>query len=821
MPARKYSPASQKGGNTLKRLAYLAVLLAVLCIPAHAQQKASLSAQSTDCTTAGSCLSVPLTIVGPTRTNISLGSATITVSANASANTLQFEACSSIASDCAANTGWYAITSTQNSASSTTQASSTTGTGWWQFNVGAFTNIRVRCSTFVSGTATVTITTSPASAKAGGGGNGGTTPSSIPGTPGLSAVPVQTNLLAEYRMLPTENPCALVDYSGNGNNATACVGTSPTIISGSGGVLFGGAGAIALPAALNSALSVQIFFVPANNGGAVLAGNGAAANLLLLTVTRVTGTNDSLITGYPSEHNMRILTGRVDTAPFAGLGSYPRAALVSGGAANITWTMNGAAVDAVYLNGTLTNSYITQGNATGNGHQTSGNYQLGGLASGSCTNWSAQLCNYLNSGSKVYYAVFYNRLISATEVQENTVYMNNYLAANGVSLSPYKPADASSSQYLTIAVDGDSLSCGPCASVTPLPANSYTGYLFGLTGPTGSNSTTNQALGGRSLFANLVPAGNQAIDPLYYPYAAGNLTICAFCGTNDGTLAQYQGGLVEWSLDRQKVGWKTCVAGVLDGHGDATKNTFNAWLRQNWRSFANCFVDVAGTTQLGANGAQSNTTDFYTTDNLHIQDNGIINYEAPYIKRAINRLYGNHDFSSATVYVSAAAAAVATTAGTSSATQNVITTAATPANCVAGDWVTVAGVTPAGYNGNFYIIASTGTTITVHNAPSQSSLANITVQGTIVCPQQQDADEYQIVNFGVGNYSLQTCVALTGQNIYIQNINAVATTLLPFASETITGSGATPTTLAANTTAILQAQLVSSAAGGCNWVRLQ
>jgi hypothetical protein len=38
---------------------------------------------------------------------------------------------------------------------------------------------------------------------------------------------------------------------------------------------------------------------------------------------------------------------------------------------------------------------------------------------------------------------------------------------------------------------------------------------------------------------------------------------------------------------------------------------------------------------------------------------------------------------------------------------------------------------------------------------------------------------------------------------------------------TITGGGAAPTTLAAASTAILQSQLVSSSAAGCNWVRLQ
>ena len=109
----------------------------------------------------------------------------------------------------------------------------------------------------------------------------------------------------------------------------------------------------------------------------------------------------------------------------------------------------------------------------------------------------------------------------------------------------------------------------------------------------------------------------------------------------------------------------------------------------------------------------------------------------------------------------------------------------------------------------------------MHNFPCQSSLTNNSVQGTGGCPAQQVVDEYPIVNFEVGNYSLQSCIRLTRQNTYIDNINAAATTLLPFAGETITGAGATPTTLAASTTEILQSQLVSSKAAGSNWVRLQ
>ena len=109
----------------------------------------------------------------------------------------------------------------------------------------------------------------------------------------------------------------------------------------------------------------------------------------------------------------------------------------------------------------------------------------------------------------------------------------------------------------------------------------------------------------------------------------------------------------------------------------------------------------------------------------------------------------------------------------------------------------------------------------MHYFSSQSNLVNNSVQGTGGCPLWQNAGEYPIVPFGASNYSLQSCVSLTRQNVYFGNIDAAATTLLPFAGKTITGVGATPTTLVANTTEILQSQLVSSKAASSNWVRLQ
>src|SRR6266853_6467702 len=126
-------------------------------VGAQDSRKATLSASDAGtCATANACITIPI--------SASSGGATFAITANASANTIQFEA--------SADYGitWVALNVTPSN--STTAVTSTTGTGTWQANVAAYTNTRMRCSTFVSGTATTNINLSTASARAGGGGGG-------------------------------------------------------------------------------------------------------------------------------------------------------------------------------------------------------------------------------------------------------------------------------------------------------------------------------------------------------------------------------------------------------------------------------------------------------------------------------------------------------------------------------------------------------------------------------------------------------------------------------------------------------------------------
>lgn len=129
---------------SLKKLIIFLCAFAVFGVQkAHAQQ-AVLSASSTACATTSSCLTVQLGTVARY--------ATFAVSTDAGGNTLTFEA--------TADNGvtWVALNATPSN--SATPASTTAAIGVWQANVAAYNAIRIRLSTFVSGTCGVSINVS-------------------------------------------------------------------------------------------------------------------------------------------------------------------------------------------------------------------------------------------------------------------------------------------------------------------------------------------------------------------------------------------------------------------------------------------------------------------------------------------------------------------------------------------------------------------------------------------------------------------------------------------------------------------------------------
>jgi hypothetical protein len=137
----------------------IALGLALLVAPAAFAQ--NITAASTTCAGTGACVQQAVTDQD--------GGSTIGISGTFSA-TLQFEATNSQnPTDPAAV--WSSIQLTPTSSS--TAATSATAPGLWQGNVAGLTGIRVRCSTYTSGTVAVVIHISPISARSNGSGGAG------------------------------------------------------------------------------------------------------------------------------------------------------------------------------------------------------------------------------------------------------------------------------------------------------------------------------------------------------------------------------------------------------------------------------------------------------------------------------------------------------------------------------------------------------------------------------------------------------------------------------------------------------------------------
>lgn len=144
----------------MKTLVKALSVVLLLAAGAYCQVATSgtITAASTDCTVGQSCIVLNNLTTG----SASSGGVTASVQGTYS-GTNQFEGTTD-------GTNWVAINGLP--LNSTTGASSTTSTGVWQFNVAGLKSIRIRCSSYSSGTANITIQASTASARSGGGGSG-------------------------------------------------------------------------------------------------------------------------------------------------------------------------------------------------------------------------------------------------------------------------------------------------------------------------------------------------------------------------------------------------------------------------------------------------------------------------------------------------------------------------------------------------------------------------------------------------------------------------------------------------------------------------
>jgi hypothetical protein len=627
---------------------------------------------------------------------------------------------------------------------------------------------------------------------------------------------IPSGALADYQILPTETAAALVDYSGNGNTATGTVGTAPTIISGTGGLNCTGNGAVSIPAAVNSAKTILAFI-------SYQSANDANYYNAVVTGTTVNPAVSFMLYRPPYPSGPQILTQELTTLAAWEAGGNARVNFQGTGTVALAMGANtgsDAGLDLIYVNGVAPayglSSAIAQniqpGGGNSTGVQSSGNFQICGAAAG--TGFVSQTYATM----QIYRLSFYSTVLTPQQVAQWNQAVVAAEAGKGVLVS-----NGSTSQSPSFVTLGDSQTFG--ANGTP--------YSLGMT------------LSGWNIFNqginSFVVSRDGVVDwpyqglPDLAPSGAANI-IHIWAGTNDEALALGHtvtlGGIKSICALAHQAGSLCIIGDMISRTGlDTNKDALNPLIRQYWPSFADGLTDMASDAFIGADGAYSSS--YFAGDNIHPSSQTSYNDLAQMAMRSAGRITGNRNWNTATLYTTAAAAPVATTAGSESSNTVTITFSATPANCVAGNPIVIAGTTPTGYSnsttGNplaWTILTRSSTQVTFYSGTT--GLGAITVQGTGVCPQQQYTDTW--VRLGGGatspSFTLDDCTGYTGQTMYFKNENTTSPWVLtPFnTSQTIDGATSLtmPTASSGNYPVVgLQCQLISNAAGGTVIKRVQ
>lgn len=138
----------------------------------------------------------------------------------------------------------------------------------------------------------------------------------------------------------------------------------------------------------------------------------------------------------------------------------------------------------------------------------------------------------------------------------------------------------------------------------------------------------------------------------------GKNILVVWAGTNDINL----GGLTSsaaltrmqtYCQARQLAGWKVVVLTMLPVTSSTTTETsriaFNTSVRSNWQNFANALADVGGDANIGAPGANTNTT-YYNADLIHLTPLGYT-IVAGYVQTALSTLFNGRLFAVAVRFV--------------------------------------------------------------------------------------------------------------------------------------------------------------------------
>jgi len=634
-----------------------------------------------------------------------------------------------------------------------------------------------------------------------------------------------SGIIGMYLIPATDTAASLTDFSTGGvGNATGTVGTAPTVIAVTGGLNCTQNGAVILPAALNSnganpALAMMAWgavssdFSTSATDMAFIAGNGNGAtggNIDMMLSNRYGGITAAMGGGMGIRAAGNNAYTSLASSSFNGAGSL---ALVP------------AATDVLYVNGKFVtdcqNGIGSPNGACGNtaAKQTTGAYQICGTAAGS------GMTNTTYMFGKVYAVIFWNRVPAASEVLAVHNILTSYVASKGVS-TVFGNTDNGTVNAINLLDEGlflgDSITEG-FGAIFPWPRMITFSGAFNTPDVTG-NAYPNQSA---ENIRGSVPLNT---CPYFKPFAGKNF-VHIWAGTNDLELdaksaVQTYNNLASISAQARLCGFKTIVATMLSrGVNDSTrKDVLNPLIRQNWTTAFDGLNDVAMDALIGADNADVGTG--FQGDHIHPTSGSYWNNISFMGQRGINAFYGNTTWATANTYGVTATAPNTITAASESGNTVTLTFAANV--FPVGSCITVAGVTPAGYNSPttagalqcWHVNGSTGTTVTFFT--DTTGLGAGTVFGTAVTAQELDVDAYaRLTQCTTCTHTLQTC--LGRQTIFRRIESTSAWTITPQNSgETING-GATFTApvSAATNNPVVRLDVIpvslSSATGGCTW----
>lgn len=605
------------------------------------------------------------------------------------------------------------------------------------------------------------------------------------GTGGSGASLVTRGLIADYQFLETSGT-ALTDSVGGVGSCTLT--NAPTRVTHGVSFVAGSSQFASCPAALNAAqtfeiyVSIQSSSIASQATQALIIGNGGGGTA---------GTAGFVVTlsnaaDIPSSKNAQLWTYKDGANRQCPINTWNGTGLA-------TLVMNtGGGGDTIYING-QTNTVLSVCGGTTNGAQTTGVYQIGGAAAGSGFA-TATFCTCTISRLRAF-----NVQLTAQEQQQD------YLAISADMASYNAPVLMTATDQADIALAvGDSLVVGNGA-MSPWPQLAIL-----------NNSVTISARGrSGTTSAAIVADYNIMTAPVIRPNAIRTV-YSYWAGTNESTAVIAAGTMRNFCILARLQGAKCLLTtGISRGGKDAFIQTMNPLVRNLYdQGYADMIVDLAADALLTPN--TSGTSSCFQGDAIHYNTGCSYNNISIVQDAAINSVMGNWTFETGATYASGGTAAIATTNATEAGNTMTFTSAGFTAGMfVPGTRMVCAGITPAGYNGVWQILTNGATTLTAFN--TTTGLGGQSVAGTCQGEQLQQADNFATLNSGAVNFMLSSCLDWTGRSVHLFNINAGTTVLVPFNSETLTGSA----NVVQNAHAILYSKLTSNVSGGCTWVRTQ